>query len=400
MLGEVRDSNRNVSWALVIGASRKEEVGRRQSGDAVLSEAAWPCHRPFFSFRLPPFASRLMKVLTTRQLNRALLARQMLLERSAAPITRVLDRMGGLQAQYAPAIYIGLWSRMAGLERARVTEALERRTIVQGTMMRSTIHVVSARDYWPLMLATDQARRQWFARVYRGPHTEADFAAASETVRSLLGSGPQPRAVLVEAVGNDLWAGVHVDMVRVPPSGTWERRRADLYGLAEHWITPTAITGEVGLEWLIRRYLGGFGPALATDIGTWAGMPIDRIVPVLERMGLRRFRAEDGKELVDVNRLPLPDADVAAPIRFLPVWDAILLVHARRKAVIGEEHRPIIFNTKLPQSMPTFMVDGSVAGTWKYADGEVKLAPFDVIPRKWKRELEEEAKALAAFHNQ
>jgi hypothetical protein len=341
-----------------------------------------------------------MAVLTTGQLNRALLARQMLLKRAKASIPRVLERMAGLQAQYAPAVYVGLWSRMVGLERARVTRALERRSIVQGTMMRSTIHVVSARDYWPFMVATEESRRQWFARVYRGPYREADFAAATETVRALLVAGPQPRSVLVDAVGSDLWVGVDLDLVRVPPSGTWERRRADIYGLADQWITPTKVAREASVEWLIRRYLGGFGPALAADIGTWAGMPTDLIIPALERMDLRRFRAEDGRELVDVRRLPLPDAEVAAPVRFLPVWDAALLVHARRKAVIREEHRPIIFNTKTPQSMPTFMVDGAVAGTWKYESGKVKLTAFDVIPRKWKRDLEEEATALAAFHNQ
>jgi hypothetical protein len=338
-------------------------------------------------------------VLTTGQLNRALLARQQLLSRSSASIPTVLERMGGLQAQYAPAIYIGLWSRMAGLERAQVTAALERRLIVQGTMMRSTIHAVSAKDYWPLMVATDQARRQWFARVYRGPYSEADFTAATETIRRLLASGPQPGSVLANAVGNDLWAGIHLDMVRVPPSGTWERRRADLYGLAEHWIPPVPIAQEAAIEWLIRRYLGGFGPAVAADIATWAGMNVDRIFPTLERMDLRRFQAEDGKELVDIKRMPLPAPNVAAPVRFLHVWDAILLVHARRKAVIAEDHRPIIFNTKLPQSAPTFMVDGAVAGTWKYEAGHVKLTPFDLIPKKWKRDLEEEAKALAAFHS-
>jgi hypothetical protein len=206
MLGEVRDSSRNVPWALVFQAW-------------YVVRGAW-CVQELDAF---------VTVLTTRQLNRALLARQVLLDRSAESIPRVLERMGGLQAQYAPAIYVGLWSRMAALRREAVTEALERRLIVQGTMMRSTIHVVSARDYWPLMVATDEARRQWFARVYRGPHNEADFAVASETVRNLLASGPQPRSVLVDAVGNDLWAGIHLDMVRVPPSGTWERRRADLY---------------------------------------------------------------------------------------------------------------------------------------------------------------------------
>ena len=149
--------------------------------------------------------------------------------------------------------------------------------------------------------------------------------AASKTVRNLLASGPLSRSELVDAVGKDLWAGIQLDMVRVPPSGTWERRRADLYGLAEQWIPRPAITAELAIEWLIKRYLGGFGPALATDIGTWAGMPMDRIIPALERMDLNRFMADDGKELIDLKRMPLPDADIPAPVRFLPVWDAISL---------------------------------------------------------------------------
>ena len=341
-----------------------------------------------------------MTVLSSKQLNRALLQRQMLLERARAPIPRVLERMGGLQAQYAPAIYVGLWSRMAGLERQMVTKALEQRVIVQATILRSTIHCVSADDYWPLTIATREARRQWYLRVYRGQFTEADFSAAAETVRSLLGSGPKPASILAEAVGRELWNGVgmFVDMVRVPPTGTWERRRADLYGLAQDWVEPTVIAPHAALERLVRRYLAAFGPAVPTDIGTWAGVPNDQIVSVLEGMDLRRYQSDDGKILLDLKRLSLPDENVTAPVRFLHVWDAILLVHARHKMVIAEEHRPIIFNTKTPQSMPTFMVDGSVAGTWKYEGNRIQLTPFAPIPRKWKRELDEEARALAAFH--
>ena len=340
-----------------------------------------------------------MTVLSTRQLNRALLARQQLLKRSNATIPQVLSRMGGLQAQYSPAIYVGLWSRKSNLRRDQVTAALERRQIVQGSMLRATIHAVAAHDYWPLMMATGEARNQWFRRVYRGPCTEADFKAAAETVRNLLSAGPQPRSALVDAIGRDTWIGVSmfVDMVRVPPSGTWDRRRADLFALSQEWIPP-ATPPERATEFLIRRYLGAFGPAVAGDVASWAGIAPSEIVPILEQMDLTSFEAEDGKLLLDLKRAPLPDPKVNAPVRFLPVWDAILLVHARRKAVIAEEHRLIIFNTKTPQSMPTFMVDGKVAGTWRYEGAQVRLAPFDVIPRRWKRELEEEAKELAAFH--
>lgn len=187
-------------------------------------------------------------------------------------------------------------------------------------------------------------------------------------------------------------------MVRVPPSGTWDRRRADLYALSEDWVGPARTTREAGLRLLVNRYLGAFGPAISSDIGVWAGVPRDLIDSTLEGMDLRRYDSEDGKTLFDLKRAPLPDPDVIAPVRFLPVWDALLLVHARRKAVIAEDHRPIIFNTKTPQSMPTFMIDGTVAGTWRHDGGRVHLAPFFPIPRKWQRDLEQEADALAAFH--
>ena len=295
---------------------------------------------------------------------------------------------------------------MAKLERREVTSALEKRTIVQATILRFTIHVVSAADYWPFTVATRDARRQWFLRAYRGPYTEDDFLDAAQTVRQLLSSGPQSRSTLSEAVGRDRfsWVGMYLDMVRVPPSGTWERRRADLYGLAEEWIPPTdrfaSISRDQGINLLVRRYLGAFGPAAAPDIATWAGLGLDRIIPVLEPMDLRRYESEDGHLLFDLKRKAMPDQGVPAPVRFLAVWDAILLVHARRKRVIAEDHRPLIFTTKTPQSMPTFMVDGAVAGTWRYEGGRIDLSPFDVIPNKWRRELEDEAEALAAFHNQ
>jgi Winged helix DNA-binding domain len=115
-------------------------------------------------------------------------------------------------------------------------------------------------------------------------------------------------------------------------------------------------------------------------------------------MELRRFRAENGKELLDLPRAPLPDASTPAPPRFLPVWDATLLVHARRTQILPEEYRPLVFNVKTPHSVNAFLVDGRVAGTWRYDGGRVKLDPFDGVPRATRRELEDEARRLAAFH--
>jgi hypothetical protein len=177
-------------------------------------------------------------------------------------------------------------------------------------------------------------------------------------------------------------------MVRVPPSGTWERRRADLYGLAETWIGPPR--PEPGL--LVRRYLQGFGPATRHEIANFAGVRVTEIDVDTPR--LRRFTAEDGAELLDLPRAPLPAADTPAPPRFLPAWDATLLVHARRALIIREEDRPRIFNTKLPQSLPTYLIDGTVAGTWRYENGRIALDPWYEHDKSG---LEEEAAALAQY---
>lgn len=338
------------------------------------------------------------RTLTERELNRALLARQMLLERAAAPLPRVLERMGGLQAQYAPSMYIGLWSRVEGLERVAVTRALERKTIVQGSMMRATIHLVSRRDYWPFVAGIREAKRAWWLRIHKGVSLR-EVAANDRRIRKALRGKTLSRAEL-EAVLGQRWAtaGAFVDLVRAPPSGTWERRRADLYALAEDWVGPENATEVEGMEHLVRRYLQGFGPARPNEIADWASLDVTATKRALERLELRRFRDVSGKELVDLPRAPLPDPDTPAPVRFLPVWDATLLVHARRAQILPEQYRARVFNTKTPHSVNTFLVDGQVAGAWRYEKGRVQVEPFGRLSKQARTELDEEAERLAAFH--
>jgi Winged helix DNA-binding domain len=340
------------------------------------------------------------RVLTQRELNRALLARQLLLERGRMSIPKALERIGGIQAQYAPAMYVGLWSRLEDLERAALTRALERRSVVQGTMMRATIHLVSKADYWPFTAGIRAARTAWWERV----HPKADpkqMKAAARKLRRFLADGPRRRKEVEEHLGRELALGVgaYVDLVRVPPSGTWEQRRADLYGLAVDWVGPDSADPDDGVELLVRRYLQGFGPARPTEIADWAGLDVTPVKVALERMQLRRFRDESGKELLDLPRAPLPDPDTPAPPRFLPVWDSTLLVHARRTQILPEKHRSKVFHVKTPHSVNTFLIDGQVAGTWRFEKGKIDLDAFDTIPRKERRALEDEAKRLAAFHS-
>jgi DNA glycosylase AlkZ-like len=339
------------------------------------------------------------RVLTQRELNRAVLARQLLLERVRLPIPRALERIGGIQDQYAPNAYIRLWSCLEGFRREDLTRALERRTVVQATLMRSTIHVVSKRDFWPFAVALRAGRREWWLRVRKPRPDERDVEAAAAKIRGLMATGPRRRAELVEAVERS-WGmlGPWLDVVRVPPSGTWEQRRAHLFQTAERWIGPEDVEPEEALDHLVRRYLAGFGPAARPDIAQWAGANVRDVARALARLTLRRFRDEDGTELLDLPRAPLPDASTPAPVRFLPTWDAALLVHARRSGILPERYRPLVFSTKNPPSVPTFLVDGAVAGTWRYEARRIRIDPYERLDPAVRRELHDEAERLAAFH--
>ncbi len=155
-------------------------------------------------------------------------------------------------------------------------------------------------------------------------------------------------------------------------------------------MRPTGLPGPQGTLLRATTHL--------VSAADWAGLPVGDVVPVLARLPLRRFRAEDGQQLFDLRAAPLPDAGTPAPVRFLPTWDAVLLAHARRKAILAEDDRPLIFSTRNPHSSSTFLVDGTVAGTWRYEAGRVRLEPFAPLPRPVRRQLEDEAESLARFH--
>ena len=217
-------------------------------------------------------------------------------------------------------------------------------------------------------------RREWWLRATRRRIEPETMAGAAARARALLADGPLRRSELVRRLEltSDLWNGVGlgVDLLRAPPSGTWEQRRADLYVAAADWLDRAEADPEAGIEHLVRRYLGGFRPASVRDIASWAGLPPAVVEPVAERV---------------------------APVRFLGTWDAMLLVHARRTGILAERFRPILFNTKTPQSLPTFLVDGRVAGSWRHEDGRVVTTPFEPLPARAAREVAAEAERLAAF---
>lgn len=223
--------------------------------------------------------------------------------------------------------------------------------------------------------------------------------AAADRLRQALSGGPRTVKELGDLATGFLGnLGLFVDLVRVPPSGTWERRRADRLGLAEDWVGPVDATEADGVAHLVRAYLRAFGPASWKDIGQWAGVPVVALQDAGSGLDLVRHRDENERELLDLKGLPLPGPDTPAPVRFLPHWDANLLVHARRAGILSEEHRARAFHVKNPFSVGTVLVGGRVVAAWSVRDGRVVLDPFEPLGPSVAREVELERSALEAFH--
>lgn len=299
-----------------------------------------------------------------------------------------------MQAQSAPEAYIGLWSRLAGFTRAKLTRALEQRQVVRATLFRTTIHFVSGKDHGAFAVLNhrrwrDDLRRRGIpmdelaARIERlaerGPFTYADASAVAPEL------GERP--FLVRCV---------TPLVHVPPSGTWGHRRVRVT-TAQRWLGGPVPSQPEAAALLVRRYLGAFGPATRRDLLAFSGLRAADVSPGLELLDgeLLRFVDEEGRELLDLRRAQRPAADTPAPVRFLPKWDALLLSHADRTRVLPEDYRAVVITGGWVH--PTFLVDGLVAGRWRIEDGKVKTEPFAPVPRRFRRKLEDEARRLARF---
>jgi hypothetical protein len=269
--------------------------------------------------------------------------------------------------------------------------------VIQATLMRTTIHMVSAREYWRYAEGVRDARRQWALRLPDAD--EPALRAGGQRIRAALEGGPKTvkelDGLITGFLGN---ASMWVDLVRVPPSGTWERRRADRLALADQWVGPDDATADEGLAHLAMAYLRAFGPAPWRDIASWAGVPVADLKRGAERLTLVRYADEDGRDLLDLPDLPLPDPETPAPVRFLPHWDANLLVHARRTGLLPEAHRPRVFTSKNPFSVGTVLVDGRVVAAWSLRDGRIVLDAYEELARRDRDAVEAERAALEAFH--
>ena len=350
------------------------------------------------------------RVLTIRELNRATLARQLLLERATLPAADAIERLVGMQAQVPMDPYVGLWTRLDGFDPAELADLLTSRSVVRASLMRATIHLVTARDMRtlrPLMEPVIQ-RMFWtgspFGRAIEGIDTDA----LVERVRVLIEERPRTRAELRPLLA-ERWPdhdsdalsaiGYLLPVVQVPPRGVWGRSGQATWTTAESWL-GRPLDPEPSIDELVTRYLAGYGPAAVMDIQAWCGLT--KLNEVAERLrpDLHVYRDEAGRELFDVPDAPLPDADTPAPVRFLPEYDNALLGYKDRGRVIGTESRRRL-DSDILGNFSTFLVDGFVAGRWKLTRerraARITIEPVVRLSASDRANLVDEGGRLVAF---
>jgi hypothetical protein len=335
-----------------------------------------------------------VRVLTLRELNRALLARQLLLERARLPVLDALERVAGLQAQEGKGPYTALPSRLEGFERGELEEALVARKALRAVLMRNTIHLVTAADY-RLMRAAVYGDETGLLRGDARAVGERHAAAA----RRFFGTQPRTRAEVVawlEAEHGLEDAPLHWYALRAaariahtPECGLWKGKRIAFEALPEADEPEPAAARAA----LLRRYLAAFGPASVADYAAWTGLRIREARAAAEAAGpLERYADEHGRELLDVAGAPLPAADSPAPARLLARWDNAILAHADRSRILPPGHRLAVDDGGAAYQV--FLVDGFAAGTWRLDRGKAELVPYGGLPRTAQRELADEARRL------
>lgn len=349
------------------------------------------------------------EILTTRQLNRATLARQMLLRRETCTAVSAIERLMGMQAQEPKPPFIGLWSRLESFQRSDLAEALGARSVVRATAMRCTLHLMSAADYVAFRAALQPVLDFAMTSVLRDRIAGLDLAPIVSDARAALKRAPMIfediRALLaqdhpecdIRALGYVV--RTQIPLVMTPTDAAWGFPANSLFTLAEPWL-GRPLSKDSPLENLVLRYLAAFGPATIADAQAWSGLK--GLKDVFERLRpqLAVFRDERKRELFDIPDAPRPPVETDAPVRFLPEFDNILLAHADRSRIIAAEHRKQVVTPNL-RVLATFLVDGVVAGVWKIErtkrTATLIIEPFAALSGPAQEALAEEAKNLLAF---
>ncbi len=336
------------------------------------------------------------RVLTVRELNRATLARQLLVERKRLSPTAVIERLVGMQAQWPSAPYVGIWTRTTSFRRGALERELAKGSVLKANLMRQTLHLVTRRDYGLLRAAISESGHpdQWPNSIKVAP-----------SVRALAERGPVTMAEGLELLEREhgltgitarrAWGGgrQRAHVLHHHETALWGARPEGRFVAIEE---PEPVAPVEARAEMLARYLAAFGPASRKDMDAWSMMRQPAIKAALARLELRRFRDEHGRELLDVPRAPLPDPDTPAPVRFLPKWDNVLLAFADRTRVLPEPYRKVVIGANGDVAQ-TFLADGFVAGMWRVENGSVVLEPFAPLARSVRQEVEAEAARLETF---
>lgn len=348
------------------------------------------------------------RILNLRELNRATLARQMLLAREAMPVPAAIERLVGMQAQLASAPFVGLWTRLRNFTREDLARAIEDRTVVKATMMRATLHLCTAADYLRFRTTIQLALGAAGEAIAKQRGAGFDRDKLLKAARSFIAETPRTFAEISEMVaalmpGEDVGAlrytvRTHLPLVQVPIASAWSFSSKPAFTLAESWI-GRKISAKDELPELVKRYLAAFGPASVTDAQTWLGMKLKDVFEKL-RPELQSYRDETRRELFDLPGMTLPAENAPVPVRFLPEFDNLLLSHSNRKRVVADEHRSRVYLPAL-RVAATILADGFVRGAWKIektkTTATLVIEPFETLTKKDRAALAEEGERLVRF---
>jgi hypothetical protein len=352
-----------------------------------------------------------IRTLNLRELNRATLARQMLLKREKLPVPAAIERLAGMQAQLASAPFVGLWTRLENFKRENLAGEIENRKIIKATLMRSTLHLFTAEDFLRFRATLQPVLSGAGEAIAKQRGSDFDQESLLKAARKFIAEQPRTFAEISEMVtelmpDQDVGAlrytvRTQIPLVQVPVSGGWSYPGKPAFTLAESWI-GRKIPVKENLGDLVLRYLAAFGPASPTDMQTWCGYSLPDLKAEFEKLKpeLTVYLNEKRQELFDLPTIGLPEENAPAPIRFLPEFDNLLLSHKNRNRIVADEYRSKVYLPAL-RVAATILIDGFVRGAWKVEKTKTTttllIEPFAKLTKPDRAALAEEGEKLIRF---